>query len=243
MKCKQRLWMSNLNCGAVCSVSGSLTGSFCCLWSLLPLLFLPFMGTPVFTHTLFFPHLSYLFFLHSTLWTSSTTIFYFHSLLFLITCFCFSVPAHDSHSGYPCPAHSDSPGCPPYCSSLSSPSPFISSGISAPFSRTLLFCSCLSTVISHNSLPLHSQFALWGHQQRLRSSCLASTWAVSIHLFSPLFLTLTFCFLQSSLVTGTLQGATFFCFSSLFSPCHLSSWSLFGAVTDLLNPWSLSHTY
>lgn len=82
MKCKQRLWMSNLNCGAVCSVSGSLTGSFCCLWSLLPLLFLPFMGTPVFTHTLFFPHLSYLFFLHSTLWTSSTTIFYFHPFSF-----------------------------------------------------------------------------------------------------------------------------------------------------------------
>lgn len=170
MKCKQRLWMSNLSCGIVYSVPGSLTGSFCCLRYLLPLLFLPFMGTPMFTHTPFFPHLSYLFFLYSTLWISSTTIFYFQPFLFLSTNFYFCLAAHDSHSGYSYPAPSDSASSPPYCSSFSSPPPFISSGISTPFSRTLLFCSCLSTAISHNSLPLHSQFALWAHQQRLESS-------------------------------------------------------------------------
>lgn len=132
MKHKQSLWMSNLSCGIVCSVTGSLTGSFCCdLCSPFSfcLLWAPPCSLTLFN---FFPHLSFLFFLHSSLWLSSTTIFYC-LLLFLITCFYFFLPVDDSHSDYSYPAPSDSPSNPFYCSSLSSPPPFIPQEFLPPF--------------------------------------------------------------------------------------------------------------
>lgn len=77
-------------------------------------------------------------------------------LLFLITHFYFSVPAHDSHSGSSYPAaSSDPPQYPPYYGSLSSPPPFIFSGIPTPPQDTGIL-----KLPEHCSLSQQSAFAL-----------------------------------------------------------------------------------
>lgn len=199
MKHKQKLWMSNLSCGIMCSVPGSLTGSFCHdLCSPSPS---AFYGHPhVHSHSL------------SSFLTCPTSFSYkalcgsppqfsitsFSAWpLFFISLSLSMIPIQAIHTLHHLTL-------PPYCSSLSSLPPFISSGIPTPFlghscfaaawARQFLTTLCLST---HSLLcgPTNKDWGL---------PCLAPTWAMSIHHFSQLFLALIFCFLQSSLVTGTL---------------------------------------